>query len=64
MEASGRVGGRMMTHYGDGWYADLGAMRYPAEHVLVNGVRSSDYNSNINAALWFVLFQIFFLRMS
>ena len=39
MEASHRVGGRMLTHYGEGWYGDLGAMRFPVEHVLVNGVR-------------------------
>ena len=39
MEASGRVGGRMYTKYGKGWYADLGAMRYHKDHILLKGVR-------------------------
>jgi len=30
IEASERVGGRVLTHYGDGWYADMGAMRIPS----------------------------------
>ena len=44
VEASHRVGGRMLTHYGEGWYGDLGAMRFPVEHVLVNGVRRKYYS--------------------
>ena len=44
MEASGRVGGRMSTVYrstvhGDDWYGDLGAMRFPGDNILINGVR-------------------------
>ena len=27
LESMRRVGGRVFTHYGDGWYGDLGAMR-------------------------------------
>jgi hypothetical protein len=26
LESSGRVGGRIRTYYGHGWYGDLGAM--------------------------------------
>jgi len=32
IEATDRVGGRAFTHYGDGWYGDLGAMRFPPKH--------------------------------
>ena len=39
VEASGRVGGRMFTKNGDGWYGDLGAMRFPGDNILINGVR-------------------------
>ena len=28
LESSTRVGGRVFTHYGEGWYGDLGAMRW------------------------------------
>ena len=40
LEASDRVGGRIHTHYGDGWYGDLGAMRFPEKkkHPIINGV--------------------------
>jgi len=31
LEATGRVGGRAFTYHGDGWYGDLGAMRFPPE---------------------------------
>ncbi|XP_074076398.1 L-amino-acid oxidase-like [Macrotis lagotis] len=36
LEASGRVGGRVETHRVPGaeWYAELGAMRIPANHML------------------------------
>ena len=40
MEASGRVGGRMFTVHGDDWYGDLGAMRFPGDNILINGVRT------------------------
>jgi len=29
VEATDRVGGRVLTHYGEGWYGDLGPMRLP-----------------------------------
>lgn len=29
VEATNRVGGRVLTHYGEGWYGDLGPMRLP-----------------------------------
>lgn len=35
LEASGRLGGRVFTHYGRGWYGDFGAMRFPQYHLLV-----------------------------
>jgi len=35
LEASDRVGGRIYTKYGDGWYGDLGAMRFPQFHLVV-----------------------------
>lgn len=42
IESTDRVGGRVQTHYGDGWYGDLGPMRFPPEifqpliHALIN----------------------------
>ena len=45
MEASDRVGGRIHTYYGNGWYADLGAMRFPRDHVLLPGVRCRNSKS-------------------
>ena len=38
LEAKHRVGGRVFTKYGDGWYADLGAMRFPPQHRIFQGV--------------------------
>ena len=38
LEAQDRVGGRIYTHYGDGWYGDLGAMRFPKWQFLIFGV--------------------------
>jgi hypothetical protein len=38
LESSGRTGGRVFTHYGDGWYADMGAMRFPPSHTILHGV--------------------------
>ncbi|XP_077180885.1 L-amino-acid oxidase-like [Paroedura picta] len=37
LEASGRVGGRVLTYRNEeeGWYANLGAMRFPLEHRIV-----------------------------
>jgi len=35
LEASGRIGGRIYTKYGDGWYGDIGAMRFPQHHLVV-----------------------------
>jgi hypothetical protein len=33
LESSGRVGGRIRTYYGHGWYGDLGPMRFPPSHL-------------------------------
>jgi len=38
LESSQRVGGRVFTYYDDGWYVDMGAMRFPSNHHLVHGV--------------------------
>jgi len=38
LESSQRVGGRVFTHYDDGWYVDMGAMRFPPHHHLLHGV--------------------------
>jgi len=35
LEASNRIGGRIHTERRDGWYADLGAMRFPQYHHVV-----------------------------
>jgi len=35
LEASNRIGGRIHTERRDGWYADLGAMRFPQYHRVV-----------------------------
>jgi len=35
LEGSDRVGGRIYTHYGKGWYGDLGAMRFPQYHLVL-----------------------------
>ena len=34
IEATNRVGGRVLTHYGEGWYGDLGPMRLPPTRYL------------------------------
>ncbi|XP_075769748.1 L-amino-acid oxidase-like isoform X2 [Pelodiscus sinensis] len=36
LEASNRVGGRILTHREDDWYAELGAMRLPRDHRIVH----------------------------
>lgn len=38
LESSNRVGGRIWTHYGKGWYGDLGAMRFPKAQEILAGV--------------------------
>ena len=40
LESSDRIGGRVLTHYGEGWYVDLGAMRFPPSHHIFHGVAS------------------------
>jgi len=40
LEASDRIGGRVQTHYGNGWYAELGAMRIPAHHHIIHSMMS------------------------
>jgi len=35
IEGSDRIGGRVYTRYGNGYYGDIGAMRFPPQHVLV-----------------------------
>ena len=40
-EAQDRTGGRIYTHYGKGWFGDLGAMRFPDWQYLIFGVRLS-----------------------
>ncbi len=35
LESSERVGGRILTYYGHGWYGDLGPMRFPPTHLAV-----------------------------
>ncbi|XP_074873189.1 L-amino-acid oxidase-like [Carettochelys insculpta] len=35
LEASDRVGGRILTHREQDWYAELGAMRVPRDHRIV-----------------------------
>ena len=37
-EAQDRIGGRIETHYGKGWFGDLGAMRFKDSHVIIFGV--------------------------
>ena len=41
LEAADRIGGRVETHYGNGWYADLGAMRIAPNHHIIHTVRLS-----------------------
>jgi len=35
LESSHRIGGRIYTYRGEGYYGDLGAMRFPQDHVVV-----------------------------
>nr|XP_006119788.1 L-amino-acid oxidase-like [Pelodiscus sinensis] len=60
LEASNRVGGRILTHREGGWYAELGAMRLPTEHRIVrefirqfNLLLSTFYSSHNNA--WYLV---------
>ncbi|KAL7374963.1 hypothetical protein ABVT39_009837 [Epinephelus coioides] len=50
LEASGRVGGRVMTYRNeeDGWYADLGAMRIPSHHHILHWVIKEPGSSSKN----------------
>jgi len=38
LESSDRAGGRVYTYYGDGYYGDMGAMRYPPSHHVLHTV--------------------------
>merc|ERR1712142_21587 len=38
LESSQRIGGRILTHYGEGYYGDMGAMRFPSHHYLFHSV--------------------------
>ena len=44
LESSQRMGGRVFTHYGKGYYADLGAMRFPPDHTVLHSVQSLTFN--------------------
>jgi len=55
IESTDRVGGRVLTHYGDDWYGDLGPMRFPPTsyqpliHSLINQFNVKlDYFTNTN----------------
>ena len=34
IEATGRAGGRVLTHYGEDWFGDLGPMRLPPNRYI------------------------------
>ena len=42
LEASARIGGRIHTYYGRDWFAELGAMRFPKFHPIVQEVSRVD----------------------
>ena len=50
LEISGRVGGRMFTYYGHGWYGDLGAMRFPPTHVAVRKYVAYTFKNTYNTS--------------
>ncbi|TFJ97842.1 E3 ubiquitin-protein ligase TRIM39-like [Platysternon megacephalum] len=59
LEASNRVGGRILTHREEDWYAELGAMRLPRSHRIVREFITEFklklnpfYNTNDNA--WYL----------
>ena len=42
----------MITHYGKGYYADLGAMRFPPSHTVLHSVQPLTFNLYFSSNLF------------